>query len=108
MSEKPYTPSGILEEIRYCKLLIMSEKCRLRPFEIQILKASWKTGNNYFEDFYAFFSPISDAKPGLEVVENRGHPYNDGSDPGFRGSSRFPVAKSLCSISPGLPENPPN
>ena len=79
----------------------MSEKCRLRPFEIQILKASWKTGNNYFEDFYAFFSPISDAKPGLEVVENRGHPYNDGSDPGFR--VKFDASQWRTVYVPSLP-----
>ena len=56
-------------ETRVSKLLISSKKCRLPPFEIQILEASWKAGNNYFEDFYAFFRLVSDATQGLEGVE---------------------------------------
>jgi len=70
--------------------LISSKKRGLWPFEIQILEASWKTGNNYFEDFYAFFRLVSDARPGLEVVKDREHPYKEGPTPGFRGSSTLP------------------
>ena len=90
MSEKPYTRPGSLGEKRLRKLLIIPKKRRLPPFEIQILEASWETGNNYFEDFYAFFGLVSDATLGVEVVKDTEHPWKDGPAPGFRGSSTLP------------------
>ena len=70
--------------------MISSKKSRLLPFEIQILQASGKTRNNYFEDFYAFSRLVSDAKQDLEGVEDREHAYKDGPAPGFRESSTLP------------------
>jgi hypothetical protein len=57
-----------------------------------------ETRNNDFQDFSASFSPVSDAKPGLEVVEETTVQAKTGCFPAFEGEIAFLLGKKtpLC------------